>query len=134
MCECDSTEWAIANESSAKAENHILNRIKPRIVAKIPKNFVTVKDEPNTKTETIAKITKFAEYIAALYPGLGARFIDFIANTVAVTEQIPIKIAIITERVVIENSIFGAKIKNIETAAAHIESKKSKKDFLMIQI
>lgn len=44
----------------------MLNKMRPRRVAKTPKNFVMVSEEPNTTTETIVKSTKLAEYIATL--------------------------------------------------------------------
>ena len=48
---------------------------------------------------------------------MGESLIDFSAKTVAITEHIPIRIEIITERIGIEKSIFEAKIINITIPA-----------------
>jgi len=44
----------------------MLNRINPARTAKIPSTFTKLRDEPNTKTDTIVKSTKFEENIATL--------------------------------------------------------------------
>ena len=77
----------------------------------------------------MATNTNPEEYIAALYPGLGARFIDFKANTVAVTEKSPIRIEITIVRGDKKNCSLGSKIKNMEVAAARYKSKETKKGF-----
>jgi len=60
---------------------------------------------------------------------LGARFIDFITKTVAITEKMPMKTAIIKVLAVIEKSIFGASIKNIRTEAAPYKTRQIKSGF-----
>jgi len=92
-----------------RGAHQMVRRIRPIRVATMPRNFRGVKGERNTKTETMASSTKFAEESAAVYPGFGAMLIDFTKKTVATIEKMPITIERATPRVEMENSFRAAR-------------------------